>query len=136
MEMWKFHEHIIAVANSRGLPITKLQLQLVMYFAIKDAVRGKPELYGLAKDMYDEHFEVTRFGPQVPSIAERYLGFGASVLPTIYYAQNKYFKPLNNQIVKLLEEPGMRLVTRAQNEDFWSESDLGSKYSLKEILKW
>lgn len=135
MEMWKFHEHIIAIADRERLPVTKLQLQLVMYFAIKDTVREKSELYELAKGMYDEQFEVTRFGPQLPSIAERYLGFGASVLPTIDYKQDKYFKPFNYNIVKLLKEPGMSLVTRAQDEAFWSESDLGSKYSLKEILK-
>lgn len=136
MEMWKFHEHIISVADSKRLPITKLQLQLVMYFAIKDTVKEKPELCELARGMYDEQFEVTRFGPQLPSIAERYLGFGASVLPTINYRQDKYFKPFNYNIVKLLKEPGMSLVARAQDEDFWFENDLGSKYSLKEILKW
>lgn len=64
MNMLNFAKHILAVAYENKLSVSNLQLQKVMYFAI----RTQKNNHELLSQMYDEPFYVWRYGPVVPKI--------------------------------------------------------------------
>ena len=58
MSMEKLADHIIAVAQKKEISISNLQLQKVMYFAIRDAKEQGLMSMSELKELYDEPFLV------------------------------------------------------------------------------
>lgn len=64
-------DHIIAVANNHNLPVTNLQVQKIMFFALGLHIRQQGRIDKLAADTYDVPFEKWQYGPVVESIYYR-----------------------------------------------------------------
>lgn len=74
MTMLNFANHILAVAYENNLSVSNLQLQKVMYFAMRE----QKDNHELLSQMYDEPFYVWRYGLVVPKIYRKFRIYGAS----------------------------------------------------------
>lgn len=63
--------HIIAIAKSHNLPVTNLQVQKIMFFALGLHIRKVGYIDELAYETYDIPFEKWQYGPVVESIYYR-----------------------------------------------------------------
>lgn len=136
--MERFAEHIIAIANQNDKYITNLQLQKVMYLAMKNT---KADLEFLI-NLYDEPFEVWRYGPTVRSVYDKYKRFVASPIISSDAKTYKEYDIFNDEIIKLLDEDFWDLIELCQKEDFYGEnkkhiflSTSDVIYPLKEVIK-
>lgn len=66
--MRELADHILAVAHSNELPVTNLQVQKIMFFALGMHIRINGGIDQLAEDTYDISFEKWQYGPVVESI--------------------------------------------------------------------
>ncbi|MBF0847832.1 hypothetical protein IR145_10265, partial [Streptococcus danieliae] len=57
--MSKFAEHVISIANANEIPITNLQLQKTMYFALRNSKDVLDD--ETIQSIYDEPFLVWRY---------------------------------------------------------------------------
>ncbi|KAA9237337.1 MULTISPECIES: Panacea domain-containing protein [Aerococcus] len=134
MSMEEFASHVLSRAYKKEINITNLQLQKVMYYALKESVLENPALENIAKEIYTEPFQVWRYGPVVPEIYSKFSGFGASSLPTILYKEYDEYKDFNPKIDYLLEQNPFDLVNRSHQEDFWQKNPLNTNYSLEDVI--
>ena len=136
--MERFAEHIIAIANQNDKYITNLQLQKVMYLAMKNT---KADLEVLI-NLYDEPFEVWRYGPTVRCVYDKYKRFVASPIISSDAKIYKEYDIFNDEIIKLLDDDFWNLIELCQKEDFYREnkkhiflSTSDVIYPLKEVIK-
>lgn len=134
--MLKFANHILAVAYENNLSVTNLQLQKVMYFAMRD----QKDNYELLAKMYDEPFYVWRYGPVVPKIYRKFRIYGAS---SIIEKGGKYsgYSIFDDSIICLLNEELFLLVSRSREHNYWllNKNKIVNgisavKYSLEDVL--
>ena len=136
MNMLNFAKHILAVAYENKLSVSNLQLQKVMYFAI----RTQKNNHELLSQMYDEPFYVWRYGPIVPKIYRKYRIYGASSIIEKGQKSDEY-SIFDESIIKLLKEDLFTLIDKSREHKFWQKnkdkivkgtSDV--KYELDDIL--
>ncbi|BDR59400.1 Panacea domain-containing protein [Xylocopilactobacillus apicola] len=128
MGMHEFAKHILAVADQRNLSCSNLQLQKVMYFAIKDYLDDHPGEDGLSfvKEMYDLPFKTWDYGPLIPSIYHEYGIYGNTSIPENGTYQEKY-KDFDQYIANRLNKDIFDLVKESHQQPLWSNNQ-------KEIL--
>lgn len=118
MTMLDFAHHIIAVANTKNVGITNLQLQKVMYFSLKEALLTGTLDKEKAEELYDKPFEVWRYGPVERDIYELYKPNGASSIIEEHEV-NQTYENLNSIIIKYLKKDPFNLVKKSHEEEFW-----------------
>ncbi|MDA5520427.1 DUF4065 domain-containing protein [Streptococcus thermophilus] len=120
MTMRELADHIISVANEKGKSITNLQLQKILYFALRNSVSriGKD----VAKRTYNEPFLVWRYGPVVKSEYERFYTYGASPIVEDFQ-QSETYKPLNDLIDGLLDIDVFEMVHASHTHRFWKDNE-------------
>lgn len=135
--MLNFAKHILAVAYENKLSVSNLQLQKVMYFAMRD----QKDNYELLTKMYDKPFCVWYYGPIVPSIYRKYCGFGSRVIIEKGERTSEY-SVFDDSIIKLLQEDQFTLIDKSREHKFWQENkdkivNGGSdvKYTLNDVLE-
>ena len=136
MTMLNFANHILAVAYENNLSVSNLQLQKVMYFAMRE----QKDNHELLSQMYDEPFYVWRYGPVVPKIYRKFRIYGASSIIE-KGEKNIEYSIFNDSIIKLLKEDLFTLIDKSREHKFWQEnkdkivngtSDV--KYTLDDVL--
>lgn len=136
MSMLNFANHILAVAYENNLSVSNLQLQKVMYFAMRE----QSDNYELLSQMYDEPFYVWRYGPVVPSIYRKYKGYGSRAIIDSG-EKDDTLNIFNSSILLLLEKEPFSLVEESHRHSFWKlnedkihrgTSDV--KYSLEDVI--
>lgn len=136
MSMLNFANHILAVAYENNLSVSNLQLQKVMYFAMRE----QKDNHELLSQMYDEPFYVWRYGPVVPSIYRKYKGYGSRAIIDSG-EKDDTLNIFNSSILLLLEKEPFSLVEESHRHSFWKlnedkihrgTSDV--KYSLEDVI--
>lgn len=136
--MEKFAEHIIAIVNKNDEYITNLKLQKVMYIAMKNT---KTDLEFLTS-LYDEPFEVWRYGPTIRCVYDEYKRFVTT--PIRFNEAKRYteYDIFNKEIIRLLDENVWDLIDLCTREDFYKEnkkhiisSTSNIIYPLQQIIK-
>lgn len=136
MSMLNFANHILAVAYENNLSVSNLQLQKVMYFAMREQKDNNE----LLSQMYDEPFYVWRYGPVVPSIYRKYKGYGSRAIIDSG-EKDDTLNIFNSSILLLLEKEPFSLVEESHRHSFWKlnedkihrgTSDV--KYSLEDVI--
>ena len=134
--MLNFAKHILAVAYENKLSVSNLQLQKVMYFAMREQKNN----YKLLNQMYDEPFYIWRYGPIVPSIYKKYCGYGSRAIIEKGKRTSEY-SIFDDSIIRLLKEDLFTLIDKSREHKFWQKnkdkivkgtSDV--KYELDDIL--
>ena len=120
MSMEKLADHIIAVAQKNEISISNLQLQKVMYFAIKEAKEKGLMPISELKELYDEPFLVWAYGPVVKSQYERFKCFGSSPIIGIFQSFPK-LEPINNIIETYLRKSVSSLIRKSHEVPFWKD---------------
>lgn len=136
MNMLSFANHILAVAYENNLSINNLQLQKIMYFAMRD----QKDNHELLSEMYDEPFYIWRYGPTVPSIYRKFRIYGASSIIDKGQKDNNY-SIFDESIIKLLNEETPSLITESREHSHWlSNKDKiingtsNIEYKLEDVL--
>ena len=134
--MLNFAKHILAVAYENKLSVSNLQLQKVMYFAI----RTQKNNHELLSQIYDEPFYVWRYGPVVPKIYRKYRGYGSRAIIE-KGKKTEAYSIFDDSIIKLLSEDTFTLIDKSREHKFWQKnkdriingtSDI--KYELGDVL--
>ena len=136
--MEKFAEHIIAIANENNEIIRNIQLHKIMYLAMKNT---NIDLYFLA-ELYDEPFQIWRYGPTVRCVYDKYRNFVTTPIRFNNARTYPEYDVFNTEILRLLDEPVLDLIEICRNEDFWQKnkkfiylSTSHIPYSLEEIKR-
>lgn len=136
MTMLNFAKHILEVAYENKLSVNNLQLQKVMYFAMRE----HKDNYDLLYEMYDEPFYVWHYGPTIPRIHKKYSGYGSRAIIEKGERTNEY-SIFDNSIIKLLSEDLFTLIDKSREHKFWQENEdkivngtSDVKYKLEDIL--
>lgn len=122
MSMNDFAKHIISVVHNENHEITNLQLQKVMYFSLKFALKNNLFTQQQLQSIYDEPFLVWRYGPVVKSIYEKYKIYGSDPI-TEKGAQCSQLNVLNDEIIKLSHEDVFDLVNKSHLENYWKTNE-------------
>lgn len=140
MTMRDFAEHVIAVAKDNGISVTNLQLQKVMYFSLKDAIRDEILDINIIENIYDEHFEPWPYGPVVPGIYFEYNYFRSSPIILDTPESMDDLNLLNEIIISRLKTKPFELVKISHEEDKWATHEdeimkgtYREEYSLNDI---
>lgn len=136
MNMLNFANHILAVAYENNLSISNLQLQKVMYFAMRE----QKDNYELLSKMYDEPFYVWRYGPTIPSVYRKFRIYGASSIIEKGERNNDY-SIFDKPIIKLLNEEPSSLIYKSREHSYWlahkhkiANGTSNIKYKLEDVL--
>lgn len=121
LNMDAFADHIIAVAKENKLPITNLQLHKIMYFTLKLAKEDELLNIEILKQMYDQPFEVWKFGPVVRNQYLRFRRFSCEFIIG-NFKQTDILKPLNTVIIELLKEKVFTLAEISTRVPFWIQN--------------
>ena len=136
MTMRDFANHILAVAHENISSVTNLQLQKIMYFAM----RYQKNNIELLSEIYDEPFYAWRYGPTVPSIYKKYSGYGSRAIIEKGERSNEY-SIFDNFIIELLNQDLFSLIDKSREHSHWlsnkdkivyGKSDI--KYRLEDVL--
>ena len=136
MSMLNFANHILAVAYENNLSVSNLQLQKVMYFAMRE----QKDNHELLSQMYDEPFYVWRYGPVIPKIYRKFKIYGASSIIE-KGEKNSIYSIFDKSIINLLNDDPFILVSKSHEHNYWllnrdkivnGTSDV--KYELKDVL--
>lgn len=136
MNMLNFANHILAVAYENNLSVSNLQLQKVMYFAMRE----QKDNYELLSGMYDKPFHVWRYGPTIPDIYRKFRIYGASSIIEKGKRDNDY-SVFDKSIIELLNEEPSSLIFKSRDHTYWianknkiinGVSDI--KYRLEDVL--
>lgn len=141
MTMMDLAHHIIAVAHEHNIPVTNLQLQKVMFFSLKDAIKDDLLSRDIVEETYDQPFLVWRYGPVVENVYNEFSAYGATpILDDFEDVEELNIPEFNEEIVTLLNENVFQLVNRSHQEPFWIEHEgeinfgRGSaRYSLDDV---
>jgi hypothetical protein len=112
--MKDFANHILAVAYENVSSVTNLQLQKIMYFAMRDQKNNLE----LLSEMYDEPFYVWYYGPVIPSIHRKYSGYGSRAIIEEGKRNDKY-SIFDNAIIKLLDREVFSLIDESREHSYW-----------------
>lgn len=136
MTMLNFANHILAVAYENNLSVSNLQLQKVMYFAMRE----QKDNLELLSEMYDEPFCVWRYGPTIPGIYKKFRIYGASSIIEKGKKDDSY-SIFDESIIKLLNKETSSLITESRKHNYWlSNKDKiikgtsNIKYRLEDVL--
>ena len=136
MTMKDFANHILAVAYKNNLPVNNLQLQKIMYFAM----RNQKDDLELLSEMYDEPFCVWRYGPTIPSIYKKFRIYGASSIIEKGKQDNNY-SVFDKSIIELLHQDVSSLIDKSREHTYWLSNKnkvikgtSGIKYRLEDVL--
>ena len=121
LNMDAFADHIIAVAKENKLPITNLQLHKIMYFTLKLAKEDELLNIEILKQMYDQPFEVWKFGPVVRNQYLRFRRFSCEFIIG-NFKQTDILKHLNTVIIELLKEKVFTLAEISTRVPFWIQN--------------
>ncbi|MDF7671835.1 hypothetical protein PT281_00855 [Lactobacillus sp. ESL0701] len=128
MTMTDLANQIIFVARQNDLSVTNLQLQKVMYFVLKDAIKNDLLDQEVIKETYNVPFQVWKYGPVVRSIYVQYSVYSSD--PIIEDGVDTLeLAPLNNDILSRLKEDPFELVNESHEEPFWQKNS-------KKIYRW
>ena len=135
MTMRNFANHILAVAHENISSVTNLQLQKIMYFAMKDQKNN----IELLSEIYDEPFYVWHYGPTVPSIYAKYYEYGSRAIIEKGKRDDKY-SIFDNTIINLLNKDLFELIEKSRVNIHWqanknkiSKGISKVKYELEDI---
>lgn len=136
MTMLNFAKHILTIAYENNLSVSNLQLQKVMYFAMRE----QKDNHELLSKIYDNPFYVWRYGPIVPAIYKKYCGYGSRAIIE-KGERNSEYSIFDDSIIKLLKEDLFTLIDKSRENKFWQENEdkiiknrSDIKYSLNDIL--
>lgn len=136
MSMLNFANHILAVAYENNLSVSNLQLQKVMYFAMRE----QKDNHELLSQMYDEPFYVWRYGPVVPKIYRKFRIYGASSIIE-KGEKNSEYSIFDDSIIKVLKEDLFTLIDKSCKNKFWLKNKdkiikgiSTVKYELNDVL--
>lgn len=143
MTMMDLAHHIIAIARKNNLPITNLQLQIVMFFALRQALNDNLLPLDIIKALYDRPFLVWRYGPVVENVYNEFSVYGATPIlddyPLVKELDNAKF---NCKIGDLLKQNIFKLVQASRQDRFWQARErqivLGrgtAQYQLNDLKK-
>lgn len=124
--------HILAVADARGIKITNLQLQKILYFSVIEALRRNILSTDELEEIYNEPFLVWRYGPVVESIYEEYKKYGSTSILEDGILSIEY-NDLNDFIETQLRRPAFDLVDESHTHSKWYENESKIKYGRSEI---
>lgn len=137
MTMRDFANHILAVAHENVSSVTNLQLQKIMYFAMRD----QKDNLELLSEMYDEPFYAWYYGPVIPSIHKKYSGYGSRAIIENGKRNDKY-SIFDTVIIELLDKNVFSLIDESRKHSYWllnedkivqnGKSDI--QYELEDIL--
>ncbi len=142
MGMSEFAKHVIAVANNNSNGISNLQLQKIMYFAIKDyltqnGLKAKAKI----ETFYNEPFETWDYGPVVPGVYYQYKYYG-NMLITDSGTYEPAFQDFDESIKNNLKVNVFDLVKKSHQQPLWrnhKEEILNHehtyKYRLNDIME-
>lgn len=141
MTMMDLAHHIIAVAHENDIPVTNLQLQKVMFFSLKDAMKKRLLTEDVVEETYDQPFLVWRYGPVVENVYNEFSAYGATpILDDFDDVKALDLPRFNEEIVDLLKVNIFKLVNKSHQEPFWisheSEINFGrgtARYSLDDV---
>lgn len=140
MNMLSFANHILAVAYENNLSINNLQLQKIMYFAMRDQKDNHELLSEMLSEMYDEPFCVWRYGPTIPGIYKKFRIYGASSIIEKGKKDDSY-STFDESIIELLHQDISSLIDKSREHSYWlsnkdkiikGTSDI--KYKLEDAL--
>ncbi|WP_338749812.1 Panacea domain-containing protein [Bacillus sp. FJAT-52991] len=142
MGMRELANHIIAVGKTHSLPVTNLQLQKVMFFALGMHLR-RSDIDDLAIETYDIPFDKWQYGPVVESIYYRFNHLKDKDITKDFQGiyQDEY-SGWDQMIAQLLQIDVFELVRVSHDMPSWAdnEQDILSRnfvesYTLDEIHK-
>lgn len=141
MDMEKFSNHILAVADQSGKSITNLQLQKVLFFTMGMSIRKNQREIGFFNNIYNDDFEKWRYGPVIPNIYFKFNVFGDRPINNSG-AYDEELGRFDNLILRLLNINVYRLVALSHEMNAWSdyESDIlkgnyVEPYTIEEIVR-
>ena len=136
MTMLNFANHILAVAYENNLSVSNLQLQKVMYFAMRE----QKDNHELLSQMYDDPFCLWRYGPTIPNIYRKFRIYGASSIIEKGKRSNDY-SIFDKSIINLLNEELSSLISKSREHTYWLahkhkivNGTSNVKYTLNDIL--
>jgi uncharacterized phage-associated protein len=135
MSMLELSEHILAVGKQNDLRVTNLQLQKVMYFAIKDYVKIHHK-NSFIESVYDEPFETWQYGPVVPELYYDYNLYGSMAIDS-EGKYNEQYQVFDKSIIENLKENVFNLVEKSHREAFWQkyrQQAVRKEYTLDDIV--
>lgn len=140
MGMREFANHVLAVGTQHNLPVTNLQLQKVMFFALGFYI-AENGIDETAMEIYDENFGRWKYGPVVETIYHEYSNFGSENITEDEHGNiDERYNVLNRYIEPLLRQNPFVLVEISHSFESWSKykNDIIARknvpdYSLNEI---
>lgn len=135
MSMNALSQHVLAVANRKRMTVTNLQLQKVMYFAIRDYLENHT-CDSFIRDVYDRPFESWQYGPVEPDIYYRYSQYGSTPIDDMGKYVDTYHV-FDKSIVSRLQADVFDLVNESHEQEFWQENfrknHIRASYHLTDI---
>ena len=119
--MNELSKHILAVGSDNELPVTNLQLQKVMFFAIGMHIRMNG-IDDLVTDTYDIPFKKWKYGPVIESIYYKYNIYKKEDLTK--YTKGTYseqYKNWDTLIINLLKQDPFKLVRVSHDMPSWKD---------------
>lgn len=124
MNMKDFSDYIIDVANRKNIAISNLQLQKIMFFTLRYALKNNIYTEDFVNQFYDKKFLVWRYGPVVKDIYEEYKINGAEpLIETPKVTDNFSNARIENEIEKLLKVSIFKLVEASHQDEHWIENE-------------
>lgn len=114
MTMRNFANHILAVAYENNLSVSNLQLQKVMYFAMRE----QKDNYELLSKIYDEPFYVWRYGPTIPNIYRKFRIYGSGSIIDKGEKDDNY-SIFDKSIIELLHQDVSSLIDKSREHNHW-----------------
>lgn len=135
MSMNALSQHVLAVANRKRMTVTNLQLQKVMYFAIRDYLENHT-CDSFIHDVYDRPFESWQYGPVEPDIYYRYSQYGSTPIDDMGKYVDTYHV-FDKSIVSRLQADVFDLVNESHEQGFWQDNfekkHIRASYRLTDI---
>lgn len=126
--MRELAQYILFRANRINRPITNLQLQKIMYFALGFMIEENREL---AQELFNqEPMEAWIYGPVVPDIYNEYKIYKSRPIEDLGQSSNRLDNDyINNIIDRLIQVDPFKLVEISHRHRFWKENSQDIKYS-------
>lgn len=144
MSMRNLGEHVLYLAEKHKSGVSNLQLQKVMFFALRDYYNNSndpKQAKEFIKQIYDERFVKWPYGPVLQSEYFRYNFFGSRKIK--YEGDYHYhLAGLDRSILSLLDENPYELVELSHQLPAWKDNkekilarERVSDYTIDEILE-
>lgn len=121
MGMREFANHVIAVGKENGLPVTNLQLQKVMFFALGFYI-GERGIDTTVEEIYNKKFERWKYGPVVGDVYRDYSLYGSDDITEYEDGEiNDRYGDFDVFIIPLLKKNPFILVEVSHSLDSWAK---------------